>query len=344
MKNQLMTISLFFLILLHFSCQEPQVPLDNEVYGYSLLQEIPGHWVGNNETVYGNYDWFCFDFRPISNSHVHSIYEGATAQNIINSFFIAEYEGRRQVMARNGGWLFDQYRATYFVLDQAEETVAYQYYRLVDAVGGEDRAYMELLFRNDSLYFDAYKDNSGMLDQPIHHMGFAGLNIGTTYSDAAADVVNYPTDDSEVNLNIAFIEENLIDPDSALFLEESKDPFPKSAHHHISDLIVEIERSAAVEEQQLMFYLSADAIVKANGSIDYTALENSVFRTIDIAPQENSYTATYVHPAEYYITIFKDNDGNGYPSSGDVTNKSSYVNVLAEDIISATVNVDFSIP
>ncbi|MEM9991534.1 MAG: hypothetical protein AAF738_07195, partial [Bacteroidota bacterium] len=168
------------------------------IKGYTLLHQLKGHWVGSNETVFGRYDWFVFDFRPISASHLHSIYEGSTNENIITSIFIADFEGRQQIMARNGGWLGNQYRATYFVLDKAEERDDETYYRLVDAVGKASRAYMEFRFKDDSLFFDAYKDNSGSLDAPIHHMGFRGTNYNPSFSEAATKHFDFPQPISEV--------------------------------------------------------------------------------------------------------------------------------------------------
>ena len=128
------------LCLMFFSnCKKEETPSggSDDIKGFSLLSDISGHWVGSNETAFGVFDWFAFDYRPISASHVHSIYEGATNQNIITSFFVADFEGKQQVMARNGGWLGNQYRATYFVLDRADVTSSSSYYRLVDAVGRE---------------------------------------------------------------------------------------------------------------------------------------------------------------------------------------------------------------
>jgi len=185
-------------------------PEEDEALGFELLNDLHGHWVGSNQTAFGFYQWFAFDFRPISASHVHSIYEGGTNQNIITSVFLADFEGRQQIMARNGGWLGTQYRATYFVLDVEEIKSNQKYYRLVDVVGKENRAYMEFRFENDTMYFDAYKDNSGSLDQPIHHMGFKGINANPNFANDAKQQFNFPQAVAEVDLENKFV--NLIDP------------------------------------------------------------------------------------------------------------------------------------
>ncbi len=114
-------------------------------------------------------------------------------------------------MARNRGWLGNQYRATYFVLDKEESNGQENYYRLVDAVGGIDRSFIEFKFRGDSIFIDAYKDDSGTLDQPLHHMGFAGRNRNPDYTNNAKSTLSYPQQESEVNLNNQF--DILIDPE-----------------------------------------------------------------------------------------------------------------------------------
>ncbi len=332
------------LCMLFFSnCKKEETPIDpNEILGFSLLSDISGHWVGNNETVFGDFDWFAFDFRPISASHVHSIYEGASDQNIITSFFVADFEGRKQVMARNGGWLGNQYRATYFVLDKAEISSNSSYYRLVDAIGKEKRAYMELRFENGTMSFDAYKDDSGQLDDPVHHMGFTGTNYNPSFADATTQKFNFPQEVSEVDLDGKFV--NLIDDDSALFLEESQDPFPKSMHGHLSDLTIQINRSTSIQDEGLLFYLSTEPIIDSNGNINFENLDKKVVRTINVKPAENSYTTTYLHPDNYYITLFSDQDGNFFPSSGDVGSMSKFFEVTPESDLSTSLEVDVMIP
>lgn len=337
-------ISFLIIVLCFFAanCDEGNPTMNNlDIKGFNLLTEVTGHWVGTNETVFGFYDWFAFDFRPISAAHTHSIYEGATAQSIITSFFVADFEGTQQIMARNGGWLGTQYRASYFVLDKAEESEQSKYYRLVDAVGGVKRSYMELRLENDTLYFDAYKDNSGTLDEPIHHMGFKGTNYNASFAQAAITLFDFPQKISEVNLNDKF--GDLIDPDSALFLEESQDPFPRDSHGHVSELTIQVNRSPGIQEEDLLFYLSTEAIVSENGVVNFDNLDQKVVRTIAIASTEDAYTTTYLHPGNYYITVFADTDNNFYPSSEEYSSRSKFFEVSPESDLNTSVNIDLQI-
>jgi len=314
---------------------------NNEIKGYQLLTNLKGHWVGSNETAFGFFDWFAFDFRPISSSHLHSIYEGGTNQNIITSIFIADFEGNQQIMARNGGWLGNQYRATYFVLDIADDNGSSKYYRLVDAIGKEKRAYMEFRFENDTLHFDAYKDNSGSLNEPIHHMGFKGANYNPSFSQTATDLFDYPKMVSEVDLENKFI--NLIDSNSALFLEEVEDPFPKSQHGYLSDLKINILRDNSIINDKLLLYISKEPIVDDNSQVDFENLNNKVIRTVDVQANETYYTTTYLHPDNYYITAFTDKDNNFYPSQGDISSISEIIDVQPERLEEMQITLDVMI-
>jgi len=334
-------ILLFILSGLMLSCSDTETPEVTEIQGFSLLNDLNGHWVGSNETSFGFYDWFAFDFRPISPSHCHSIYEGATNQNIINSVFVADHEGVKKLYARNGGWLGTQYRATYFVLDRAEESADGRYYRLVDAIGGADRAYVEYRFKEDSIYFDAYKDNSGTLDKPILHMAFRGANRNKGYAQAALTQFDYPQETPELSFDGAF--DRLIDPDSALFLEENADPFPKSAHGYVSDLEIAFLRQAATTDQDLLLFISKEQLVNSEGITDNQKIDDTVIRTIDIRDNENSYLATYLHPDDYYITIFLDVDGNGFPSAGDISSASQLKTVLPETEDQLTLELNLTL-
>ena len=337
MKKLLLYLFLL-LTTIPMSCNDKTIPDPSGIEGFQLLTDLKGHWVGSNETSFGDFDWFAFDFRPISASHLHSIYEGSTNQNIITSIFLADFEGKQQIMARNGGWLGNQYRATYFVLDIATNTNNSSYYRLVDAVGREKRAYMEFEFKNGEMTFDAYKDNSGSLDNPIHHMGFKGTNYNPDFATKAMELFNFPQKVSEVNLNNQFT--NLLDPDSALFLEENNDPFPKSQHGHLSDLKINIAKDSAIETDKLLLYISTQPIIDENGQVNLENLDNKVVRTITVKAEETSFTTTYLHPDTYYITSFTDKDDNFYPSLGDIGNISKVVEVTPESLLEMEISVD----
>lgn len=330
--NKLVGLILLLSGFTFLACSESNI-VDNQedILGFSLFEELPGHWVGTNDTPFGTFDWFAFDFRPISPSHVHSIYEGSTNQTIINSFFIADLNGEKRIMGRNGGWLGPQYRATYFVMDKAEVSSSRKYYRLVDAVGGVKRSYMEFTFENNRLNFKAYKDDSGTLDDPILHMEFEGENLNPEYSQNAISLFDFPQLVSEVNFENGF--NNLVDNDSALYLEESLDPFPRADHTYLSTLLTNFNRIGAATDNALLYYISKDVLVDENGEVNLENIDKSVIRTISIRDTEQFYTADYLHPDEYYLTAFVDFDSNFYPSQNDLSSQSILVEVTSSSIL-----------
>lgn len=323
--------------------EEPAYSLgdDHGVFGYHLLSQISGHWIGPNQTAFGYVPRFIFDFRPISSSHVHSIYESGTNQNIFTSLFIAEYNGEKRIFARNGGWL-GLYRSTYFVVDQVVETPTSNYYRLVDAVGGAQRCYMEFTFSNGNFNFKAYKDNSGSLNDPILHMNFNGTNANPSFDDAAISLFNFPQPVVEKNLTGAF--NTLVDPGSALFTSESADPFPRSQHGHLSDFTVNFNKQTSIQSSGMIFLVSKAPIVSSTGIVNNLNLFDKLTRTIVIAGSETMYSASYVHPDIYYLTAFADLDGNYYPSPGDISSESSLLNVLPESNPTINLMVNISVP
>jgi len=96
-------------------------PVDINKQGFELLEKTQGHWVGTMNLMGQKFDWMAFDFRAIAPSHVHGIFEGGTIGNLFTSFFVTEFNGKRTIMARNGGLLNGIYRTSYFVLDHVEE-------------------------------------------------------------------------------------------------------------------------------------------------------------------------------------------------------------------------------
>ncbi len=323
---------LSIIFTLFFSCgkekNENSIISDNGILGFELLEDISGLWSGLNNTSFGTFDNFIFDFRPISASHVHSIYESGFNSNIINSFFVAEHNGELQVMSRNGGWLGNQYRATYFVMDIAEDRTEGKYYRLVDAVGGQKRAYVELIFNGSNFQFKAYKDNSGSLDEPILHMDYNGNKISESVDDEATALFNFPQEVSEVNLNGAF--DNLIDPDSALFLTEESDPFPKADHGHLSELKVNINNSELLDAENIWLFVTLDKYIESNPAGLNFPMTQNIIRPIRLNNGESEYVLTYLHPGKYYLTAFEDKNDNFYPDDDESHNYSQLVTIEPE--------------
>ena len=152
---------------------------------------------------------------------------------------------------------------------------------------------------------------------------------------------NFRAGDSEINFDTAF--DDLIDPDSALFLDEALDPFPRSDHGYLSDINVDINRESEAENENLFLYISKEELVSSTGIANNLNIENSVIRTISINSVENNYLATYLHPDEYYFTVFLDADNNSFPSPGDFSSVSTSKTVNAETIENVEVTLSLTV-
>ncbi|MEM1443883.1 MAG: hypothetical protein AAGF67_16165, partial [Verrucomicrobiota bacterium] len=106
--------------------------------GTEFLERMQGHWVGDMNLMGTKMDWMAFDYRAISPSHVHGIFEGGTIGNLMTSFFLADFKGTQTIMAKNGGILNGIYRFSYFVLEDVRKRGRKTTYRFVDAYGGSD--------------------------------------------------------------------------------------------------------------------------------------------------------------------------------------------------------------
>lgn len=322
-------------------------PIDINQKGFELLESMQGHWQGKNKVLAWDWDWFAFDYRPISSSHVFGIHEGGSMGNLLTSFFISDYKGTRTIMARNGGVLSGIYRISYFVLDSVRNDPNGDYYRLVDAIGGAKVMYMELEFSGDSLNWSAYTSRLGENMVPTRHMAFQGVNTDRSLAQTAADQVGFPKNEPGLdlsngfNMDYLYIAEGEQAPLSASFLaqgnendvftlgQESGDPFPITDHPHLALLEIEFEKSSQINDDRLMVYLSEKPLTDENGFISAEAF-NSILHFPELEADAEQFQFTYLHPGSYYLTVIADHNGDQLPGSGDISSKSQKITVLPE--------------
>ena len=316
-------------------------PVDINVEGFDLLEKMQGHWVGSNFVIADQYDWFCWDYRAISESHVHGIFEGGSMGNLFTSFFVTDYKGTRTVMARNGGVLSGIYRTSYFVLDSVDHSPDGDFYRLVDAHNGTAIMWMELLFRSDSLYFNSYTSRLGEF-LPTLHMAFRGkkehLNLSQTAASATGFPVNTPAWDFSSGFNESWFFQNPnSEYQSATFMAESQtldvyglaplsgDPFTISDHPRIASLDVDIVRNQIIDDKRLFMFVSIDPLTDGAGYLTNQNAFNTVLWFPEIVGTQDEFLFTYLHPGSYYLTIVADVNDDGVVSPGDVTHVSQQV-------------------
>lgn len=325
------------------------IPFDINQDGFDLLENMQGHWVGTNKVISTEYDWFAFDYRPISPSHIFGIHEGGSLGNLFTSFFVTDFKGVRTIMARNGGVLNGIYRTSYFVLDKVETRATDKYYRLVDAEGGEATMFMELRFDNqDQLFFNAYTSRLGSLT-PTRHMTFKGTKSNPQLSTTAAQAVNFPQNapawdlSNGFNTNWFYVNPGASKPKSATFLaqgndnknvvelaRESGDPITIEDHPYLGYLQLDIIRNSDIVDKTLFVNLSIDPLTDINGYMSSLEPFNTILHFPVLSEGENEFLFTYLHPGEYYVTVIADMNGDGTISEGDFTHPLMKVSISPE--------------
>lgn len=331
-------------------------PVDINSKGVDLLTNMQGQWVGRNQVLAWNFSWFSFDYRAISPSHTLGIYEGGSTGNLLTSFFVTDFKSTRTIMARNGGLLNGIYRSSYFVLDSVRSDSEGDYYRLVDAKGGMAVMYMELRFKVDSLYFNAYTSRLGENSLPTRHMTFKAKKNNSALALAAATHHGYPQNVVEKSFSSGFNESYLYKlpgetkAKSASFLYQqvgnndvynlallSGDPLTILDHTNLDTLRVNLVRNSTTNGKKILLYLSSQSLTNSSGIFQFANF-NSILQFPEIAARDNSFRFTYLHRGSYYVTAVVDMDGNGLPSTGDYANVSQQITVNTSSSHQLTLN------
>jgi len=340
-------------------------PIDINSDGFDIMEKMQGEFVGTNLVINQDYPYFAWDYRAIAPSHTVGFFEGGSMGNLVNSFFVTNYKGKRTVMIRNGGVLNGIYRTSYFVMDRAETRDDSRYFRFVDAIGGDGIMYMEYRFPNntDSLYFNAY--TSGLGNRvPNRHMTFKGERNIVDLAEAAASAVGYPQNEvaapgldfaNGFNANNLFVRDGLTEANSATFValqEEnnvfelaplSGDPYTILEHPILGGIQINIDRGDIPAEVPLQLFLSTEPLTDEFGffTTDSDAY-NTVVHFPNLSEGENEFIMTYMHPSTYYITVLADMDGDSSFSVGDFTHSPRLVTLEplgTEEITIDNINV-----
>lgn len=324
-------------------------PIDISKQGFDFFDLMQGHWVGNMLIMGQKFDWFSFDYRPISPSHIHGIYEGGTIGNLFTSFFIANFKGTKTIVARNGGILNGIYRTSYFILDKVEFSNKRKYFRLVDAYGGKDIMWMELEFIGNKLRFNSYTSRFGLNGKPKLHMKFKASKKHIEISNHVAHQLDYPQNRIEKDFSNGLPtpnwgEEYATVTSASYIFQDTKedlitlgkmagDPYPINELPYLASLKVNIEQNEKIKNKDLIIYLSKDPLTDDNGNVilEYGYVKQSLFDGIlsfpQLSPNQTAFTFHYLHPGNYYLTIVADINKDGYISKTDITSKSHFVSV-----------------
>lgn len=334
-------------------------PVDINQDGFDLLENLQGQWVGKNRVIADDYDWFAFDYRAISPSHVHGIFEGGTMGNLMTSFFVTDFKDTRTIMARNGGLLNGIYRISYFVMDSVSTDNTGKYYRFIDAHGGIGVMSFELKFNNDSLYFNAYTSRLGNVVPPKRHMTFKGVRNIANLAQDAATAVGFPQNTPAWDFSDGFKEAELyVDqgaskPKTASFISQvdgvndvfslgqiALDPWRIEDHPHLAFLNVQLVKGANIQDKNTFIYLSTQPLTDASGYIKWTDTDafNSVMKFPDVNPDVTEFLFTYLHPGDYYVNVIADENQDGFISPGDIASISQQISIAPEAQAQITID------
>jgi len=244
------------------------------------------------------------------------------------------------------------------VLDQVNYGRDWSYYRLVDAYGGKDIMWMELTFYGNSIEFNAYTSRFG-LTEPGKHMAFKGKRMHPELATGAAKAVGFPKNVVDVDFSSGLPKPAWADEyphTSASYISEAKektlielgrlakDPRRIDQMPYLSRLKVNVQRTSSIEGKKLHVYLSRDALVNQQGKFitqgGYVRedLLNTLLLFPELAPKASTFTFTYLHPGEYYLTVVADMDADGYPSPGDITHARRKVTVAPNSRSEVTIS------
>jgi len=306
-----------------------------------------------------------FDFRAIEKSHIHGVFEGGSIGNLFTSFFVTNYNGKRTIMARNGGILNGIYRTSYFVLDKAQQYTNKDgkketYFRLIDAFGGKDIMYMELVFAENWMVFNAYTSRMGLNFPAKKHMKFQGERMHPELAKAAAKKFGFPKNEVDIDFSDGLPKPNWGSDDipqtSASYLWEepgksieelgkiARDPYPIDKMPYLAKLTVKPERNDKIKGKPLLIYLSGKALTDASGKFITENgflsedVGNSLLMFPEITGKQNEFTFTYLHPGDYYLTVVADMNGDSLPGPGDIAHYSKTVRVRPKSNDSVTVS------
>jgi hypothetical protein len=317
-------------------------PVQN-VLGYNLLNKVKGIWNGpvTSTTPLGGYAEWIVDFRPISENQISSKNELDTLNSINMSFFIALYNNQYKVAFRNGGQFNGSDREAYFLADSVSEGSTQSYYRFSEILKGKNRAYTEIIFRQDSLIMKTYTNQSNNLPAPVLHMTWNAQLQDTAACMPAVSNFGFPKKSMTKDFSTTFVGVT-----EAIYYQLGGDPYPESAQPYLGKTTASysyVSGRTPVSGNKTFLVITTQPLITNSFSVDLKHRS----RYVILADNDFSYTFNYMHPGAYYLYAMYDADNNGTFNSGDWMNSPlspTTFTLTGQGEITTSAQISFTIP
>lgn len=313
-------------------------------FGFGIFNKIKGIWNGpvTSSTPLGGYPEWIVDFRPVSENQVSAKNELDSLNDIHMSFFIAKYNNEYRVCFRNGGSFGGQTRVSYFLADSVSENSAQAYYRFKEIIIGKQRAFTEVVFRNDSLLMRSYTNQYNTLSTAVLHMAWSAKLQDTTACAPAVSAFNYPKKTLTRDFSSTFTGFT----EAIFYSITGGDPYTEMQQPYLGRTTVNYSYTGSYTPNpaKKVFLLITTQPLISGFSIN-TANMKFRSRYVILAANDLSYTFNYMHPGSYYLYALYDDDSNGTFSSGDwVSAVNTTFTLGALGNTTAAVQLNFTIP
>jgi hypothetical protein len=326
------------------------IPVDTTTYnlqntlGFGILNKVKGIWNGpvTSTTGLGSYPEWIVDFRPISENQISAKNELDKLNDIHLSFFVAKYNGSYKVCFRNGGSFDGMTRVSYFLADSVSENASQSYYRFSEIIKGRNRAYTEVVFRNDSLLMKSYTNKTNSLTTPVLHMSWsAGLQDITSCANAVSHF-NFPQKTMTKDFTASFTGQ----PETIFYSSVGADPYTESQQPYLGQATISYSflSSYTPDPAKKVFLIITTQPLISGFTPNFANLKYRS-RYVMLASNDHSFTFNYMHPGTYYLYAMYDTDGNIYNYHGDWFSVPGSSFTLPEhNTTTATTQINVTIP
>jgi hypothetical protein len=232
-------------------------------------------------------------------------------------------------------------RVSYFLADSVSEISSQSYYRFSEIIKGKNRAYTEIIFRNDSLIMKSYTNKNNSLTAPTLHMTWAAGLQDTTSCQPAVTHFNFPKKTLTKDFSTSF--NGLAE---TIFYSPSSDPYPESGHPYLGQATISYTFDVSHvpnPAKKVLLIITTQPLISGFtpnfGNLKYRS------RYVILPASDPNFTFNYMHPGTYYLYAMYDSDGNVYNYSGDWTSTTNITFTLSDHGTTASsTQINFTIP